>query len=349
METHVKEAELDKQQALVSVIVPIYNMEEHLDRCLKSILGQTYRNLEILLIDDGSTDGSLEIMNRYARRDPRVRVFHKENGGVSSARNLGLEMMSGEYCTFVDPDDYVAEVYVEWLLKAQAVADLAFCNAVSVPSSHKSWFGRNEKAACPTVEIVPLDDYELWGEKARAVCWGVLYPKRLISDGKFDTSLYVGEDSLFFIQCVLRCKTIAFIHENLYLYVQHDDSVVNRGYSPERWTEIIAWQKILSLEAFMPTRLRNSAVVMYVLNCMKIMGQLLDSPYYSDGKTRYLKKEIRKYREAVAYIPKEKRSVRARVVATMLFPQTTSRLLRAWYRYKDGKLRKINSQKIKDA
>ena len=74
-----------------------------------------------------------------------------------------------------------------------------------------------------------------------------------------------------------------------------------------------------------------------------------NSRNYGDGKTRYLKKEIRKYREAVAYIPKEKRSVRARVVATMLFPQTTSRLLRAWYRYKDGKLQKINSQKIKDA
>ena len=81
---------MEKQQDLISVIVPIYNMEKHLDRCLKSILGQTYRNLEILLIDDGSTDGSLEIMNGYAKRDSRVRVFHKENGGVSSARNRGL-------------------------------------------------------------------------------------------------------------------------------------------------------------------------------------------------------------------------------------------------------------------
>lgn len=90
---------------LISVIVPIYNMSGRMDLCLRCLTGQTYRNLEILLVDDGSTDDSWASIQKWAARDARIRPLHKENGGVSSARNYGLDRMQGEYVTFVDPDD----------------------------------------------------------------------------------------------------------------------------------------------------------------------------------------------------------------------------------------------------
>ena len=91
----------------VSIIVPIYNKEKYLEKCLDSILGQTYRDLEIILVDDGSQDGSLEICRKYAEKNERIHVYAKKNGGVASARNLGLEKSQGSFLAFVDPDDYL--------------------------------------------------------------------------------------------------------------------------------------------------------------------------------------------------------------------------------------------------
>ena len=92
---------------LITVIIPVYNVEKYLKECLESIINQTYKNLEIILIDDGSTDASGEICDEYSKRDNRIRVVHKANGGLSSARNLGLDIANGEYVTFIDSDDYI--------------------------------------------------------------------------------------------------------------------------------------------------------------------------------------------------------------------------------------------------
>lgn len=343
----LRRPEVENQQDLVSVIVPIYNMEKHLDRCLESILGQTYENLEVLLIDDGSTDGSLEIMNAYARRDSRVRVFHKENGGVSSARNLGLKNMQGEYCIFVDPDDCVVDVYVEWLLAAlvETGADIAICNATAVPPSFQNNLRVVGHKGGPAIETIPLSDYELWGEKSHAVCWGAVYSKELLGQLLFDTSLAVGEDSLFFIQYLLSCKTIVFLHNIMYFYIQHADSTINKKYTPSRWTEIIAWQIILSLRASMPKKLYDSAEIMYMLNCLKIMGQLFDSPYYDRYKIDYLIREIRRHHRAIPHIPRDKHSIRIKIAAAMLFPRLTQRLLWIHQKHKERKLRNVNRRK----
>lgn len=98
---------------LISVVVPVYNVKEYVDRCIASILGQTYRNFELILVDDGSSDGSGAVCDKYATEDSRVRVFHKTNGGVSSARNLGIAMAQGEYIAFVDSDDWLEADYFE--------------------------------------------------------------------------------------------------------------------------------------------------------------------------------------------------------------------------------------------
>lgn len=167
-----RDSKVDAQRELVSVIIPIYNMEKHLERCAQSVLRQTHTNLEILLIDDGSQDDSLEIMNRYKAQDARVRVFHKENRGVSSARNLGMEMMTGEYFTFIDPDDFVAEQYIEWLYHAmrKTNASLTICNAQLVFGTEPNLSSNLSDG--PTVMDIPIEQYTLWHEASHAVCWG---------------------------------------------------------------------------------------------------------------------------------------------------------------------------------
>ena len=106
------------KQPLVSVIVPIYKVEPYLRRCLDSIVKQTYTNLEIILVDDGSPDGCPQICDEYAARDKRIVVIHKDNGGLSDARNAGLDICKGEYISFIDSDDWVANIYIEAMLKA---------------------------------------------------------------------------------------------------------------------------------------------------------------------------------------------------------------------------------------
>ncbi|OYP01274.1 hypothetical protein CG709_11290, partial [Lachnotalea glycerini] len=115
---------------LISVIVPIYNVEKYIHRCLDSILRQTYKNLEIILIDDGSTDQSANICEEYKKKDERIQCIHKINGGLSEARNVGMRHATGIYMTFIDGDDYIALDYVEYLfsLLSKYAADIAVCN-----------------------------------------------------------------------------------------------------------------------------------------------------------------------------------------------------------------------------
>ena len=112
---------------MISVIVPVYNRKETLERCVQSLRGQTYPDLEIILVDDGSTDGSGALCNALAREDVRIRVIHKENGGVSSARNAGIEMAKGEYLMFTDSDDYAEAQMAEKLLEGIGEDDIAIC------------------------------------------------------------------------------------------------------------------------------------------------------------------------------------------------------------------------------
>lgn len=119
---------------LISVVIPVYNVEKYLKECLESVLNQTYKNLEIILVDDGSKDSSGEICDEYAKRDSRIKVIHKKNGGLSDARNAGIDAARGEYITFVDSDDYIEEDMYEFLAKnmEKADADISICQVYYV-------------------------------------------------------------------------------------------------------------------------------------------------------------------------------------------------------------------------
>ena len=316
---------------LISVIVPVYNMEPYLERCIQSILTQSYFQLDIILVDDGSTDNSLKLMEQYAARDKRIRVYHQENGGVSAARNYGLRKMNGKYCTFIDPDDYVPPCYIEWLLYAikQTDTKLAICNGRSFANGSLENFPVLPKL--PTVDLIRLEGFSLWHKASHAVCWGALYDKTIIDDMLFDITLFNAEDMLFFIQALLKCDAIAFINEQIYYYVQYANSATKGAYNPKRWTEITALQKLIDLVKDSPALLRQSVQAWYAMTCAKLYTLILNSRYCDNSKLHYLLQELRNNKAAVLSIPMHKSSKKIRLLAFMVFPRVVSAIQWRYY------------------
>ena len=126
---------MNTEKKLISVMVPVYNVAPYITNCLESLIHQTYTNLEIILVDDGSTDNSLEICQEYAKKDKRIKVIHKENGGLSTARNAGLDVATGDYYSFVDSDDYISTRFYEIMLKIalEHSADIVECDYNKIP------------------------------------------------------------------------------------------------------------------------------------------------------------------------------------------------------------------------
>lgn len=215
--------------AKISVIIPIYNMELYLERCLDSVLNNTYRNLEVLCIDDGSKDHSLEILRRYEAADSRIVVIAKENGGVSSARNAGLQEMTGDYVCFVDSDDYVHAQYFELLLYAleKTGAQISICSFLSVEIDQTHSTQESFQADECDLQIVSRIDV-FKSHDLRSYCWGKLFQRKLLDGIAFRDDLHLSEDTAFFAEVCERADviTLSFIAFPLYFYCQREGSAI---------------------------------------------------------------------------------------------------------------------------
>lgn len=237
-------------EPLISVIIPVYNMEQYLARCLDSVLNNTYHNLEVVCVDDGSKDSSPEILRAYAERDGRVIVITKENGGVSSARNAGLDRMTGEYLTFVDPDDCVHPQYVELLYRAlrshdNSMAACGFCafsdKDLPLETSLIS-FEPDKLTAAGSVRLF-LD------HNIRSYCWGKLIPARPLQGLRFREDLSYSEDDVFVAELCERNPGLVLVSLpcQLYFYYQRDGSLVSQARPQSRYRVAeICTQKVLA-------------------------------------------------------------------------------------------------------
>lgn len=214
-------------EALVSVVVPVYQSEAYLDRCVESILGQTYKNLEIILVDDGATDRSPKICDGYAKKDPRVRVIHKENGGVSSARNAGFEIMTGDYLLLVDADDYIHLHMVEDLLEAvlKGRADMAICGFEFVyEDGRPADVRQTDTCFCGTrgefVEQRLLEFYDMLMMNTQN---NKLYSVSLLRQHRvrYDENLSINEDLLFCIHMLRYSERVVCIPGSYLYYWQY--------------------------------------------------------------------------------------------------------------------------------
>ena len=225
-------------EELISVIVPVYKVEKYIRKCVDSICGQTYPQLEIILVDDGSPDGCGDICEEYAARDPRVKVIHKKNGGLSDARNAGLDAAHGQYIGFVDGDDYIKPQMYETMLRRlkDTGADLAVC----------SWLAVDEQGDPMEERQPPAPDRDMLMGREEAL--GQLMGKNLVSFVMAVNRLYragvlqglrfpvgrIHEDEATAHHIYWRCKKVLFLREPQYYYVQHPGSIMNKTFSLKR-------------------------------------------------------------------------------------------------------------------
>lgn len=213
-------------EKLISVIIPIYRVEPYLKKCIDSVCAQTYRNLQIILVDDGSPDSCGSICDKYAKEDPRITVIHKENGGLSSARNAGLDIAEGEYIAFVDSDDSIKADMLELLCDSleKNDADMSLCG-IELEDIN----GRTIGKVAPKEETV-LGEDDFWrflyyqNELLGVVAWNKLYRHELFEGVRYVEGK-VHEDEYILHRLVSRCLRISLLPESKYIYLQRPNSI----------------------------------------------------------------------------------------------------------------------------
>ena len=207
----------------VSIIIPVYNVESYLDRCVDSVLKQSFQDIEILLIDDGSTDKSGLLCDRWAEKDNRVRVIHKVNEGVSAARNIGLDQANGDYIAFVDSDDFIDANMIETLYNTLQIkhADMCICGFVFVDEFGNPLAEENQSSPITDEILTGFEVIQkLAGDRGwfYHLAWNKLYRKDLFSDIRFPKGIIYGEDAFIAHRLLGKCSIVACISDTYYYY-----------------------------------------------------------------------------------------------------------------------------------
>ena len=268
---------------LISVIVPVYKVEPYLDRCVESIVNQTYRNLEIILVDDGSPDNSPQMCDAWAERDSRIKVIHKENGGLSDARNAGMAAATGELMGFVDSDDWIREDMYQLLYENMCKhdSDISACGVKMIweDGSSEQMLTKDGCCVLKTEEAMLSVIREDW---IKQPVWYKLYKTELIRDIPFPVGKY-HEDVFWTYQAIGAVKRVSVFDEPCYFYRQRSGSIMGEGYSLKRLDALEAkchqfeyimlhWPK---LTGFCEINFRFSAMYAYQMALLHLNGSEL--------------------------------------------------------------------------
>lgn len=219
----------------VSVIIPIYNAKEYMQQCISSIQSQSHENLEILLIDDGSSDGSNIMCDKFAKEDSRIKVIHKENEGPASARNYGMQMATGDFLCFVDSDDYLEQYAIEKMLNAMdETIDIVQCRSKKIYNYSRvdldKWISEEKTLS----KIEAMKDYLLNPQPTiRFSVWAKLI-RRSITETISFPNIKNGEDVVFNVYLIDQCQNVKYIPEILYFYTVRESSLSQTGLNEQR-------------------------------------------------------------------------------------------------------------------
>ena len=248
----------------VTVIIPVYNVEKYLEECVDSVINQSYTNLEIIIVDDGSTDLSGELCDDLATKDSRIKVIHKKNGGLSDARNVAIDICTGEYISFVDSDDYVSEYFVEIMLE---LAIKNNCEISAIYGGEDFW---DEEEYRPQL-AVDSSDYHCQIMKASKALELMLYQKiatgapfklykKEIFDGiKFPVGYYY-EDVATTYKTFEKASCIAVINSKLYAYRKRKDSIIRQKFNDKKLSALKIYREVVDDECINTLGLRNAAI-----------------------------------------------------------------------------------------
>lgn len=230
-----EEKQIENAEDLISIIVPVYNVAEYLQKCIESILDQEYKNFELILVNDGSTDSSFTICEKFASKEARIIIHNQENKGVSAARNVGLTLAKGKYICFVDSDDYIDPRYLSIMYRnlMSTDADISICSwtnyLVTKYRDNKDVSKWNaEEALIQYIKMRSIDGN---------IC-SKLYKKEILRQIRFDENMRLGEDQIFVIQAIERSTLIAFQNLPLYFYCIREDSAMRSNVDARYWDSV---------------------------------------------------------------------------------------------------------------
>lgn len=275
---------------LISIIVPVYKTEKYLDRCMESIINQTYTNLEIILIDDSSPDNCPAMCDAWAKKDSRIKVLHIENNGVANARNQGLKITNGEYIGFVDSDDYIELNAFEQIvaLAIDTNADITVCdyqinNETQGNKSHR--LITQEDA----LKIVATGDYKY------GVLWNKLYKKSVI-EGIEMPHLVCSEDLVFNYYSFKNSNIIVESDLKLYHYCQYEDSTVHKDFGAGAFDAVKAREIILN--ECLNNELKEYAIRGYIISCYFVLNSIIRNKKLTDSYDEY-RSNILKHKKTI--------------------------------------------------
>ena len=229
----------------VSVVVPIYNVEKYLNKCIDSIINQTYKNLEIILVDDGSLDNCPKICDSYQKEDNRIKVIHKENGGLSDARNAGIEIATGKYICFIDSDDFISKEYIDTLYKMciKHNADIAECDYIKFKDEKdiiedEGILQEQEYTNIEMLNRLYVKNYSI----KTTIAWNKLYKIDLFTEIRYPKGK-LHEDEFTTYKLIYKSKKVVETDKKLYYYRQNDKSIMGKKFNEKRYDALEAFQK----------------------------------------------------------------------------------------------------------
>ena len=256
----------------ISIIVPVYNVEDYIEKCIDSIVNQTYKNIEVILVDDGSTDLSGKICDHYAKNDSRIKVIHKNNEGLSSSRNSGLNNATGDFIAFVDGDDYISPTMYEMLFELinKYHADISMCGTISVDHEGKFLEEKqndpNKKIILKGDEIIDayLADFDDYKRVAVTVC-NKLFRRSLFDQIRFLEGKYF-EDTFIGYEILRQCSTLAITTKAEYFYVQRSASISHQVNSYWDFLEAnnLRYQQVISDYPYLELKCRKMTLLFFL-------------------------------------------------------------------------------------
>lgn len=283
----------------VSIIVPVYRVEKYLAKCVDSILNQTYKNFELILVDDGSPDNCGKICDEYAIKDDRVRVFHKENGGLSDARNYGIKKAKCEWIVFIDSDDYIKEDYIETLVKIcedDCQIGIVSYSYVYEDYKEKKYSAKNNRTKkYNTNEALTTMLYQ---KEFDTAAWGKIYKRELFNKIEFPTGK-IYEDISTIYKVFLKSNKIAYCNSKKYMYLQRKDSIMGRNFKLKDMDYIYESEKMLnSIKSLNNPELLEAAICRYTNANFSILLKIGKNQDYIKQRKEILK-NIKNYRKQV--------------------------------------------------
>ena len=284
----------------ISVIIPVYNVEQYLEKCLDSILNQTYKNIEIILVNDGSIDKSGLICDEYSRKYNNIKVFHKENGGVSSARNLGIDNATGQYLAFIDPDDYIDvnmyEILVEKIVETNS--DIAMCSFVYVKENENIVEDNSDETLVFDKEEVLRRYYTAIKPFNASFLFNKLFKKELFKEVRLDTELIIQEDTEVLLRIFNNISSIVYVGIPLYFYLIREGAATEGKISKGKLTTDISLFKIYKYTEENLPKYKSNALANYVMYYFNIIVEIIKNyeeygEYYGILVKRFRKNYIR--------------------------------------------------------